>query len=337
MEELRAKAGPGSLGLAELGTLCDLPVEERCARLLRHDAEGLAAAVRKLKGMGAGEGMDVDRLAWAVAFNMDGAAVEGLAASEVNGRAGRGGAQGYRSRFPLNTAWSSIWAILVRPLAREGSEDGETLLSELALSVACEQRGDWQHPGARALDSDAAHRAFEFVHERNRQKVLGACRGFAGRGGEPEWIAHEAWSRVFCDYWSARAPRRFLGLSCISTMVCGVARHIAFDAARHQARMTPSDEDPSDDRSGFVKKTDGGFDPTARIESDQLYRRARVCMDGLPARRRIVAEMVWFRQIGASRVAGILGVSEAAISQHLKKARDLVGMCLKQHGFHLPS
>jgi predicted DNA binding protein len=46
--------------------------------------------------------------------------------------------------------------------------------------------------------------------------------------------------------------------------------------------------------------------------------------------------MVWLRQMNAKRVAQILGVSEPAISQHLKKARDTVGKCLKEQGFNVP-
>jgi RNA polymerase sigma factor (sigma-70 family) len=142
---------------------------------------------------------------------------------------------------------------------------------------------------------------------------------------------------VFCDYWSAHATRRFQGLSRISTLVCQVARFIAIDSIRDQMRFVLPDENLSDAKpSRSETSSDEKFDVTANILSQQLYRRAQKCMTQLPAKRRIVAEMVWFRQINANRVAQILRVSESAISQHLKKARELVGICLKEHGFDVP-
>ena len=112
---------------------------------------------------------------------------------------------------------------------------GSTLLSELSLSVACEQRDEWQYFAARPIDPACANRAFEFVYGRNRLKVSGnVISSFGHRAGNAESIADEAWSSVFCDYWSCKARRRFLGLCRFSTLVCQVARFIALDALRER-------------------------------------------------------------------------------------------------------
>jgi RNA polymerase sigma factor (sigma-70 family) len=318
-----------SLRHVSLGQLCNLALGDRCESLLRHGQESFESALRTLDSVGVATRMDAHRLAWAVAFNVDGLPLSG-AIDEGSRRSG----SGYRDRWPLDTAWPVLWSVLVRPLPQDDSSYPSTLLSELALSVACEQREDWQHPSTRPIDSAVANQIFEFVYAENKLKVLGVCRRFAVRGGEPEAIAHEAWSRVFCDYWSAHAPRRFLGLSRISTLVCQVARYIAIDSIRSQAPFVINDEDLSDDKSSpSVEGLSEIFDPLANLAAEQLYSRVKKCMSQLPAKRQVVADMVWLRQMNARRVAQILRVSEPAISQHLNKARNLVAICLREHGF----
>jgi RNA polymerase sigma factor (sigma-70 family) len=317
-----------SLGLASLGQLCNLSLEERYASLLRWDRQNFESVLQVLNRVDASVKMEVQRLAWAVAYNFGGVSI-----TDADHNGTKRSRPGYCDRWPLDTDWSLIWSTLVRPPAQDDS-NCFTLLSELAWSVACEQRADWQHPSARRIDVAIANRAFEIVHSRNNMKVLGACRRFVNRGEDPMVIAHEAWSRVFCDYWSMHATGRFLGLSQISTLVIQVARHIAIDSIRSDAHFSAQVKDSGDDQTVPLLQSSGGrFDPDAKIAGAQLYSRAKECMSLLPPKRRIVAEMVWFRRISSRRAAQILKVSEPAISQHLKKARDLIGMCLKEHGF----
>jgi RNA polymerase sigma factor (sigma-70 family) len=188
-----------------------------------------------------------------------------------------------------------------------------------------------------------ANRAFEFVYARNRHKVVGHVLGrFGDRAGSPEVIAAEAWSRVFCDYWSSRARRRFLGLSRISTLVCQVAHHVAFDELRGAGELVTRDgkEDPGLRRVAVViDHLDAAMDcedPEARVVAEQLQARLRECLALVPPKQQIVATLVWIRQIQAKRVAEMLGVSDPAISQHLKKARHAIRSCLEAHGFDVP-
>jgi RNA polymerase sigma factor (sigma-70 family) len=320
-------------GTLSLGQLCNLPVEDRCAILLRHDLKSLGSVLETLEEVCAGTKMDAERLAWAVAFNIDGLAV--LPTDDAGlSRSG----SGYRGHWSLDTEWSIMWSLLIKPLAQGTSEPPATLLSELALSVACEHRADWQNPNSRPVNAEAANRMFEIAHSRNREKVVGFCRRYANLSGEPEAIANEAWARVFCDYWSANASRRFLGLCRISTLVCQVARFISIDSIRDKERLISSDEDLANEKnSRFSKYFDMAPGPLDSVLGNQLNSKIRECMSRLPAKARIVAEMVWLRDMNAKRVAQTLRVSEPAISQHLKKARDIVGMCLREQGFNLPS
>jgi RNA polymerase sigma factor (sigma-70 family) len=314
--------------LVSLGQLCNLALEDRCTILLRHDREGFESALHALATTGAATNMDTKRLAWAVVSNIDGSSSESGNAPNFPRRN-----RGYVDNWPLDTEWPDIWEVLVRPLAPVDSSHPSSLLSELAFSVACEQRDDWQNPSARPIDPAVANRIFEIVYARDKSKVLRLCRSLATNPMESESIAAEAWSRVFTDYWSKRATRRFLGLARISTMVFQVARFIAIDSIRREARFVERDEELSDEEP-LSSKEDlfGEIDPSTRILADELYARAAECISHLPTKRRLVAEMVWLREISARQVAQILKVSESTISQHLKLARESVRICLKQHG-----
>jgi RNA polymerase sigma factor (sigma-70 family) len=334
VSDLPVNRGPTrSLGLMSLNDLRNLPLEDRYATILEYGLEGLTSALQTLDKVGRPVNMDAHRLAWAVAFNIDGWPISRIDDSESE-RSGRT----YKNRWTPDTMWSVIWSTLIKPLDPDKSGHSPTLLSELGLSVACEQREDWQIQSARPIDGAFASRIFEFVYARDRMKVLGFCRRFANGADDADAIADEAWARVFCSYWSTHASRRFHGLSRLSTLVCEVARYISIDTIRNQARFVMNDADLQDEKYfQFAKDTGGASDPSANVMEQQLKLRIRECMRRLPAKRQIVAEMVWLRKISAQRTAQLLRVSEPAISQHLKKARDLVGVCLKEHGFNLPS
>jgi RNA polymerase sigma factor (sigma-70 family) len=279
--------------------------------------------------------MDAERLAWALAFNVVG--ISPFSEPNAAGRLPRS-VQSYQDRWSLDTPWTKIWSVLVAPLIQPKKCHSSTLLGELALSVACEQRNDWQHPNAEPIDLVVANQVFELLYARTRSKVVGAIyNGFGNRAGSPEAIANEAWSRVFCDYWSSQARRRFLGLCRISTLLCQVARYVAIDVIRDNQRFIVSDNDnitvdkpcPTPEDLGVL------IDPIEGIAARQLSSLIKECVRALPAKQQIIAVMVWFRNINAKRAAVILKVSEPAISQHLKKARESVRACLEGHGFRL--
>ena len=315
--------------------LVHLSQEARCAAILEHGNADLAAILQALghECVVISETIDVERLGWAIAFN-----VEGTRESQTEGHVSKRGAiQGYRDRWNGETQWLFIWSLLTKPVT--GISCGAAcLMGELALSVACEHRDDWQNPAARPINLKSAGRSFEFVYGRGKSRVVGdVFRTFGERAGAPEAIADEAWSRVFCDYWSTSARRRFLGLSQISTLVCQVARYVALDTLRPPNIVSIDEE--LDDQSLSQGETELlislgiSWDPTARLIEKELLRLIKKCMSTLPARQRVVAEMAWFQGIRAKEVSEILHVSEAAVSQHLKKAREALCSCLRTYGY----
>jgi RNA polymerase sigma factor (sigma-70 family) len=225
-----------------------------------------------------------------------------------------------------------VWSTLVAPMEPKSPGGGKpgviTLLAELALSVACEQRNDWQNPGSRPIEMAEVNRAFEFLYARDKSKVIGYLYGgFGNRAGAPESIGHEAWSRVFCDYWSSGAQRRFLGTSRISTLVCQVARYVACDALCSGAAQTGPNIESLTEVLGI------DINPLGQMIAEELRRHIRQCASHLPAKQQVAATMVWFRQIPAKRAAEALRISEPAVSQLLKKAVKALRNCLRSQGF----
>lgn len=132
-----------------------------------------------------------------------------------------------------------------------------------------------------------------------------------------------------------------------------------------QIRLTDSDRvmseedgvedlDDSEDKGKgkrFLSNTIGiSITPQNELEAKELEQMVRKCLDQLPPKQRLVAYMIWFEKMKAKEVAECLykrisaasqdlkkGISEAAVSEHLKKARQTLRHCLRAHGFDVPS
>jgi hypothetical protein len=152
-----------------LDGLAQLPLETRCAFILESGQTDLNTSLELLREQGfvAPQSLTLERLAWAVAFNVTGPSIIESAPQAT----GRRVVRGYQDKWPRGTEWDLIWSTLVKP-QNEGNPSPTTFLSELALSVACEQREDWQNPAARPLNLAEAVQAFDFVYVRDAGKVV---------------------------------------------------------------------------------------------------------------------------------------------------------------------
>lgn len=313
----------------------DLPVDSRSAHIQQYGLVDLTATLQRLRSEGVSIPNKMEsRLAWAIACNL-----EGVSASEGKSPpASHRGIRSYKDKWPIVARFSELWAILTRTTLLPNPGHQTALLDELALSVLCEQKSEWQDPLSRPVDVESANHAFEFVYAKNKAKVLGDIRKtFGERADNPDAIADEAWARVFCDYWSAGARRRFLGLCRISTLVAQVARFVAIDLIRDKGAFVMDEGsagDSDNEHKGFSLDRIGVFfDPTEQIAGKQLEQKIHECIDGLPPKQKIVVEMVWVQEMSAKESAERLHISEPAVSQHLKKARETLRSHLKVHGF----
>lgn len=314
-----------------LAELSRLPLNDRCERLGRRLDGALAASVEAsaFATTPVSKESAIRRLSWAVAFGVDGK-TEDEAGSEP---AGRKRVSCYRDRWPDDTSWDVVQGVLVG--APGDGEAADSLLTELARSVACEQRDDWQHPSCRPIDRPCAERAFARLYSRDDAKVIGFVRkSFGRRAGDPDSIAQEAWSRVFCEHWSREAFKRFLGLCRIATLVSQVSRFVAIDALRQQKSAQGQAVSLSDDPDRTCSERFGVVvDPARALSERELHLAIEQGLRRLSARQAVIAEMVWFRGMQAKDVADVLNITEAAVSQHLKKARDGVSELLRAQGF----
>lgn len=301
------------------------PFHERREAIVSLTANQIEEILKRLLGAGFPFAKDITplHLGSALAYNVAGR-LESISTA-VDGDS----ASGYLRRFSAEAAWDQVWAILVKPL---GTESGNTPLSELACSVACEQRADWNGPDLPMPSSSSANQAFDFIYRRDSPKVRGQImRTFKSLGADTQSIANEAWSRAFCDYWSTQARRRFLGLSRISTLVGQIAHFGAVDAVRARVRDNPSLE-TEPDRARLQEAVDQigvHADPARGLMEQDATDRLRGCLKNLPVRQQLVAEMVLIREMPSKEIARHLSISEPAVSQHLKKAKLALRSCLE--------
>lgn len=325
-------------------TFADLiaaPMEDRASRISNEGGEALCTTRGQLRD----EGIDVpsgfeNRLAWAISYNLDG----GIPPNDSPVVPPSRGVRSYKDKWALGSPFTHLWDTLTKPvhMSNPGSGSAETLMSELGSSVLCEQNEGWQDPPSRPISFANAQEAFERVYAKNKAKVVGDIRrAFGERADNPDAVADEAWARVFCDYWSVEARRRFLGLCRISTLVCQVARYVAIDMIRDKAALVMDGEasvDADGEERGFLLDNIGVFvDPSEKIAGQQLEQKIRECIERLPPKQRIVVEIVWCREVPAKEAAERLRISEAAVSQHLKKARETLRNYLQMHGFDVPA
>jgi RNA polymerase sigma factor (sigma-70 family) len=307
-----------------LSTLTALAIDARHETILAEGRAELEQTRHRLQRdyPFAADNVETADLAWAVA-----SAVRPDARADTASVTRPGG---YARRWRADDLWQDIWSALAQSRVDRHGADETTLLFELACSAACEQRPDWRRPGAPPLDLSGCNAMFQAIYDRYRRKVsAGIAQRFGQRAGDPDTIANDAWTRTFDVYWSAAARRRFCGLSRISTLVSQVAWFVAVDALRAQNATTEETEDrpPTESLAGEVGLPSTALD---RVAYHELRHRVFACLKPMPARRQLIAHLVWLQQYRAVEVAALLRISEPAVARHLKQARDAMAECLRQ-------
>ena len=322
-----------------LRQLLPLSLEERAKLIMAHGAMDLARSVRTLEQDGLTVPKDLqERIAWAVAWNIG---------PDNQGSAKRGAPREIweyrRTKWSLETAWEEVWSVLTRPFESGNPGPDRMLLDELALSVLCEQREEWQPEASRPLNLGLADDAITFVYKRDIGKVIGFLRKkLRNPADEPEELAHEAWVGIDMSYWRTDATQRFAGLGQISSMVCTAARYKYMDIIRDRRRKGQQVSwETAECYSG--EKLDPSLSQLIGVEMDlgeqflmeELRQKLDECMQALTRHQQIVAELIWLQEESATTVAARFRVSKSAISQRLKKARESVRGCLEHHGYQM--
>ena len=322
-----------------LRQLLPLSLEERSKLIMAHGAMDLARSVRTLEQDGLIVPKNLqERIAWAVAWNIG---------PDNQGAVKRGAHREIWEHRPREwsreTTWKEVWGVLTSPPKSNNPGSDRMLLDELALSVQCEQREEWQPEASRQLDLGLADDAFAFLYKRDMGKVIGFLRKqLRNPADEPEELGHEAWVSIYRCYWSTHARQRFLGVGHISSLVCTAALYKCKDLGRAQRRKgqqvswETSESHSGEELDPSLSQVIGvEMDPGEQFLMEELRQKLDECMQALTQDQQIAAELIWLQEESATTVAARFQVSKSAISQRLKKARENVRGCLEHHGYRM--
>ncbi len=325
-------------GSMQLGQIGQLPIEERCERILSFAEPDLHAAIQSLADIDEAipAMLTTERLAWAVAFNVEGPEPREEATKEV---------QCYLKRWGPNKPWAPIWSDMNRLRQTSGSENSTTFLRELALSVACEMRDDWQPPSARPIDPGHAEKTQNEVFRILKPMVSRVVTRKLGdsirvQSDLVEDVVSDTLLAVFIDFWSSTAVYRFTGVSRLSTLLYPIAQRRALDLIRREAakpelvsidETRPGENSLVDNR--FARQLSVSPNQTKEIDAARFRRDLQDCMESLPSDWRAIFSLKHLEGGKSKDEAERRGVTQAAIAQQGRKAEREVRKCLKNKGW----
>jgi len=270
-------------------------------------------------------------VAWVTAYNISGGthAIEVELERQGQTESKRKPKRNYIDDHGATTTLEELHDRLSRPMPAKGDLVASSKLAELTVSVACEQRGDWQHPDHRDVDDKAAKLAVGTLVLRYSDYVERYIRkAFRNNAGEPSEITAIAWSKMYAMYWSPEPRGRFRGKSRIVSTVCSIAYFTAIEELPHHGGGGALDAAPMDlpapeEPPGLVE---GG-------DRDRFREVYQACLEKLEVRRRQAFIMRYEREMAQKDVATVFGVTEARVSQLLKDARRRMKDCMIGAGF----
>jgi RNA polymerase sigma factor (sigma-70 family) len=289
-----------------LSDLAALSLPSRAARLMALGRTELTAALAAVAPVHAAVGLD--RLAWAVAFNVD---------TLLRPRQDTTKAPPVHARS--DTPWPSFWAVMSAP--RGSEREAASLLCDLARSVACERRGDWQPPGT-TIDRDQAADSFDEVYARLEYQIVAYARTRLMDGEDPESIASMTWASMYATYWSEEAQKRFGAHCSIRAMLRVICTRQALNTQRrHNSRSEKvSLDDPNFDDALLPPLRYDMPDPFGHDEARKAQ--LRRCITALRGRQAVFAQMVWIEGRTQAETARLCGTTAPNVHQTLDRAFD---------------
>lgn len=290
-----------SLAESTLGASLDLGPDVLVQRLVADRAMDLARALRVAQSQGLPGEANTYRLAWAV----------GHLAMERRQDRPRGCFRNIALEDPFAKAWDALTTSL--------DADGTTYLSELAWSVMCEKRDDWQPPDDSSLDAGDADAAFAMLYGRLGDKVQAYINREAPDADTATEIAIQAWGNAYSAYWSPDARTRFGGSSQISTLMITIARNLLI------AHKPPEAVEIDFDQVSAEMGT--------QVAQNDIQGAYQECLEVLSDRQRLITDQVLNQGIQQKEVAAAFNVSAPYINKVLKQAKAGLADCLAGKGF----
>lgn len=202
-------------------------------------------------------------------------------------------------------------------------------MADLAWAVACEQAPDGFTPEADATDAKAA---FEALVRRDRAYVAHFARTRLKDRAAADAAADDAWQAFFFTYCRPGAPRRFLALSAIPSVLCTIIRRLAIKRGHGDVSLDAEINDDGETLAATLA-VDRSPGPGAGASGEELRRLVLEAIETLPARQGLVTSLHLVHGLAQIEVADRLGCSRAYVSQTLSTTLGKVREFLASRGW----
>lgn len=149
---------------------------------------------------------------------------------------------------------------------------------------------------------------FERLVRENQRVVYQIAYGVLGNAADAEDVTQDAFVRAYAKIASLREPERF------RAWVCSIARRLALNRIRADARTRRRDELASPDAGNAV-------DVEALAEDREFEARVRLEIGRLPEKLREALTLCAIEGLEPSAVATVLGIPQGTVRSRLHLAR----------------
>ena len=167
--------------------------------------------------------------------------------------------------------------------------------------------------------------AFRQFVERHQHLVIGLITRMIGPND-----AEDLAQQVFLNVWKS-APR-WRPDAKVTTWLLTIAKRLVFNEVRRRgrARLIPQSENEENDQNEreYPDSTPG---PDAQVLEHELHRAIESAMALLPEKERLALVLRQYQGMPYEEIAGVLGVSLAAVKSLLFRARESMKVRLKPY------
>jgi RNA polymerase sigma-70 factor, ECF subfamily len=158
--------------------------------------------------------------------------------------------------------------------------------------------------------------AFQALVERHQGRALRVARHMVGNREDALDLAQEAFLRVF------KSLQRFDFEHEFTTWLYRIVNNLAIDHLRKRRPLTGAGSE--EETESFLDREDEHVEtPAAALESEELTRAVRACIEALPAHFRSVLALRELEGLPCTEIARIVGATHVTVRWRLHRARKL--------------
>ena len=174
------------------------------------------------------------------------------------------------------------------------------------------------------------HDAFEQLVERYQDRLIGFFFHLGQDRSAAEDLAQDVFLRIY------RARDRYTARARFSTWLFRIARNLASNKQRGQARKKEVEFTPGDTGSHFQPAEQlvaerSALMPTRQLVSQETRDQVRAALDGLGERQRIAVLLHKFEGMNYADIADIMDLNAVAVKSLLARARGKLKTALEKH------